>query len=331
MIAISVFGQNKINLQTQVKGILPVANGGTGAVSPRIIAGTNISVTGTWPNQTISAIGTASAISATPSVNQTILSPGLQFNIFDVSFANFSALARTFPQEMPGGLQALYSFGATNTVSPMWIFGDRDGSDAPTTSALYVDEFITNNIDRPNSQQGTAIAAQARATGSGNFGFLAAATFNTQYNGSAHLHQAIQAWFATPRNQGSGNIDNTVGAHIANQGITGAITARGLEFESLATTPRYYQLYVPNGNNWLGSNNTWARRVTLGCPATEQVCTDDFTSLDAQPNGTMKYCTDCTISTPDSCTNVTTAAACTCTSGGTGAFAKRINGVWLCN
>jgi hypothetical protein len=45
-----------------LSGIVPVANGGTGTSSPSIVAGTNITVTGTWPNQTISAAASAAAM-----------------------------------------------------------------------------------------------------------------------------------------------------------------------------------------------------------------------------------------------------------------------------
>lgn len=38
-------------------GTLAVANGGTGTATPSILAGSNVVVTGTWPNQTISAAG----------------------------------------------------------------------------------------------------------------------------------------------------------------------------------------------------------------------------------------------------------------------------------
>ena len=41
-------------------GILAKANGGTGTATPSIVAGTNITVTGSWPNQTIAASGAAS-------------------------------------------------------------------------------------------------------------------------------------------------------------------------------------------------------------------------------------------------------------------------------
>ena len=44
-------------LSTGVTGTLPVANGGTGTTTPSIVAGTNVTVTGTWPNQTIAASG----------------------------------------------------------------------------------------------------------------------------------------------------------------------------------------------------------------------------------------------------------------------------------
>jgi hypothetical protein len=46
-------------LTTGVIGLLPVANGGTGTATPSIVAGTNISVSGTWPNQTVNATGSA--------------------------------------------------------------------------------------------------------------------------------------------------------------------------------------------------------------------------------------------------------------------------------
>jgi hypothetical protein len=44
-------------LTTGVTGLLPVANGGTGTATPALVAGTNVTITGTWPNQTINASG----------------------------------------------------------------------------------------------------------------------------------------------------------------------------------------------------------------------------------------------------------------------------------
>jgi hypothetical protein len=36
-------------------GLLPVANGGSGTSTPSLIAGTNVSITGSWPNQTVNS------------------------------------------------------------------------------------------------------------------------------------------------------------------------------------------------------------------------------------------------------------------------------------
>jgi len=47
-----------ISLSTaDITGILAVANGGTATATPSIVGGTNVTVTGTWPNQTITAVG----------------------------------------------------------------------------------------------------------------------------------------------------------------------------------------------------------------------------------------------------------------------------------
>jgi len=47
-------------------------------------------------------------------------------------------------------------------------------------------------------------------------------------------------------------------------------------------------------------------------------------------DGTFTYCADCTVATPSSCSTANP-SACVCAGGGTGAFAKRVNGAWLCN
>jgi len=44
-------------LTTGVTGVLPVANGGNGTATPALVAGTNVTISGTWPNQTINSTG----------------------------------------------------------------------------------------------------------------------------------------------------------------------------------------------------------------------------------------------------------------------------------
>ena len=54
------FNQNTTGTAANVTGIVAVANGGTGTATPSLVAGTNITITGTFPNQTIN--GSASGV-----------------------------------------------------------------------------------------------------------------------------------------------------------------------------------------------------------------------------------------------------------------------------
>lgn len=47
-------------------GIVPVNYGGTGTSTPSLVAGTNVTITGTWPNQTISSTGGGGGSTWTP-------------------------------------------------------------------------------------------------------------------------------------------------------------------------------------------------------------------------------------------------------------------------
>jgi len=54
---IPTLNQNTTGTADNVTGIVAVANGGTGTATPSLVAGTNITITGTFPNQTIAASG----------------------------------------------------------------------------------------------------------------------------------------------------------------------------------------------------------------------------------------------------------------------------------
>lgn len=327
-----MFGQTKININTQTKGILAVPRGGSGTTTPGLIAGTNISITGSWPNQTVSSTGAANAMSLTPSGDQNLIT-GFNTNIMDIPFASFSPLVQGFKDEMHNfGEFPITWIGRANNPAAIWLFDDRDGSD-PVQATMYLTSFVTNNVNRSNSQQGLALSVQSRGDGTGNFGFLNPVALNSQWRGSGNLHQTIDLFVAIPQNIGTGHIDDQIGISIQNHAHTaGGHQGIGLFVVSTGSAATNdWALFTPIGDNWLGVGNTYARRITLGCAATVQICTDDFTSLDTQPNGTMKYCTNCTVAIPASCSNITNTAACTCSAGGTGAIAKRINGVWLCN
>ena len=53
-----------VSLTTQVSGTLPVLNGGTGTTTPALVAGSNVTITGTWPNQTINATASGGTVTS---------------------------------------------------------------------------------------------------------------------------------------------------------------------------------------------------------------------------------------------------------------------------
>jgi lysophospholipase L1-like esterase len=73
------------NANDIASGLLPVARGGTGTATPGIVAGTNVSVTGTWPNQTINTTGGAKD-TLFPSVSHTGIDPIGNFYFFGDSY-----------------------------------------------------------------------------------------------------------------------------------------------------------------------------------------------------------------------------------------------------
>lgn len=54
---VPTLNQNTTGTAANVTGIVAVANGGTGTATPSLVAGTNVTITGTFPNQTIAALG----------------------------------------------------------------------------------------------------------------------------------------------------------------------------------------------------------------------------------------------------------------------------------
>ena len=53
-----------ISLTAGVTGTLPIANGGTATATPSLVQGTGVTITGTWPNQTINATGTGGTVTS---------------------------------------------------------------------------------------------------------------------------------------------------------------------------------------------------------------------------------------------------------------------------
>ena len=145
-------------LSTGVTGTLPVANGGTGTATPSIVAGSNITVTGTWPNQTIAAsaggtgdvVGPASstdnAFARFDSTTGKLLQNSTGATLSDTGAAVFTGALDVLGNSTAGSNIKLYedtdngtnyvSFKAPDTIAAnvTWTLPAADGTSAQVLS-----------------------------------------------------------------------------------------------------------------------------------------------------------------------------------------------------
>lgn len=127
ILANAVDTSGRLNVGTNATGTLPVANGGTGTTTPSLVAGTNISITGTWPNQTItntsSASGTVTSVATgnglqggtiTTSGTLSVACPG--FNTVGSYVFAYVWLNGSGANVSSGGSYAAGTSGATNQI-----------------------------------------------------------------------------------------------------------------------------------------------------------------------------------------------------------------------
>lgn len=154
------FNQNTTGTASNVTGIVAVANGGTGTATPALVAGTNVSITGTWPNQTINSSnpgGTVTSVAATvPSFLSVSGSPITSSGTLAISYSG------TALPILNGGTGQTTAAAAFNALSPITSTGDLiigNGTNSATRLAIGANNYVLTS-------NGTT-ATWAVASGSG--------------------------------------------------------------------------------------------------------------------------------------------------------------------
>ena len=137
-----------VSLTSQVSGILPIANGGTGSSTASLVAGTGIAITGTFPNQTINATGgTGTVTSVSVTGNSGVLAgvatatttPAISIGLGNITPTSVNApIGNTTPST--GAFTTLNSSGQTLLATSTGNVGI--GSTSPT-SKLFVNSTST--------------------------------------------------------------------------------------------------------------------------------------------------------------------------------------------
>ena len=217
-------------LTTGVTGILPVANGGTGTATPGLVAGTNVTISGTWPNQTISATGDGGP---GPGGHGTVTSVGLSLPaLFTVTGS---------PVTTSGTLTATLAAQSANLV---WAGPTTGTAAAPAFRSLVADDI-------PTIPSGKVSGLGTLATQSGTFSGTSSGTNTGDQDLSGLMVRASNLSDLGNAATARGNLGAAASGAIAGSGLTMA-TNRLVGRSAAGTGP--VEEFAPLGLAFSGTN-----------------------------------------------------------------------------
>ena len=164
-------------------GVLSIVGGGTGTATPALVAGTNVSITGTWPNQTINSSntgGTVTSVGGTGTVN------GLSLTGTVTTSGNLTlggALDLSSPPAIGGTAANTGRFSSiTNTglTSGRVVYSTTGGLETDSAGLTFdgTNFATTGNITLENARY-----FQSKTTGGSTIRMLGITSGNTAYVG----------------------------------------------------------------------------------------------------------------------------------------------------
>jgi hypothetical protein len=192
-------------------GTLAVANGGTGTATPSIVAGTNITVSGTWPNQTIAASGasgTVTSVGGTGTVN---------------------GLTLTGTVTTSGNL----TLGGTLDLSSPPVIGGTTPAAITGTTITANTKFSGTNFDASGSGGG----ALRTSGGSNCLQWGGGGGVNLTLDGAFNMNPSNATIQISPTGTGTLTVNPATAGTINNMAIGGTTPAAGAFTTLTASTP----------------------------------------------------------------------------------------------
>jgi len=230
-------------LTTGVTGLLPVANGGTATATPSLVAGTNVTVTGTWPNQTIAASGGTGTVT---SVAATVPS------IFSISGS---------PITTSGTLAMTYS----GTALP--VVNGGTGETSYTNGQLLIGNTTGNTLTKATLTAGTGVTITngsgsitiAASGGTGDVVGPASSTDNAITRFDSTTGKLVQTSLVTVADDGAitaPQVGSVIPFYYANQAA----------FPSAATYHGALAHSHSDGAMYFAHSSAWVRLIDTGGP-----------------------------------------------------------------
>ena len=252
-------------LTTGVTGILPIANGGTATATPALVQGSGVTITGTWPNQTIAATGSGGTVTSVAATVPSLLSvSGSPITTSGTLAFTYSGTALPVANGGTGAptLTANNVILGNGTSAPLFVAPGSTGnvltSDGSTWTSAAVASGLSG-ITQSVSPFETALGFEAGnvTTGVNNtwVGYRAGLLTTTGTNNTAVGFQALDA-----NTTGSNNV--AMGSSALGANTTGANnTAVGYQVLDANTTG---QSNVALGSDALGANTTASFNTAIG-------------------------------------------------------------------
>jgi hypothetical protein len=235
-----IVSSSVIDLTSEVSGVLPVANGGSGTATPALVAGSNVTITGTWPNQTIAAAAPGSG------------------TVTAVSVATANGLAGT---SSGGATPALtLSTSVTGVVK-----GNGTALSAATAGTDYVAPGTATTFTATQTFSGTAsvlamvlndaaevvtVSATA-ATGTINFDYTTQSVLFYTTNASGNWTLNVRASSGTSLNTALATGQSVTLAFLVTQGST-AYYQSAFQVDGASVTPKWQGGTAPTAGNASG-------------------------------------------------------------------------------
>jgi hypothetical protein len=180
---IPTLNQNTTGTANNVTGIVAVANGGTGTATPSLVAGTNITITGTFPNQTIAASGAAGAVTQIVAGTNVTVSPAGGTGVVTINASGGGGGGTQIGDLIGGGIvvavfnesgvnKALVASLTNLSTSLIWTVTAQQGVLIGSTAQSFSDGLSNTNaiISQTGASATTAYAAGiARLFAGGSF------------------------------------------------------------------------------------------------------------------------------------------------------------------